>query len=1112
MFNIQELVNYLNSELNGIDTTNAYSFNIYAEVGEQKNDGSINGVLRTAGNETSKIKGNIETHYTFVCEMPIATPRANAHFLGVKNIVEQFVNANNGSQLDLSDGKAVLHISMGIPKNFQVADNTGDTVPLYFTIEALYTENSITNADKHWLLGNYEKVDGVYTWVYYEIPYTNENVLVDKDGITRKINGKDFTQTFLTGQTKYYKFVFPYQNTELGKLIQTELLSGKFQKEFKLKYYDGASFTEANPFETRVSIFKNGDTGSETISVSKFNLTFADVDDGSGDWTYQLALIDNRFDNQTEDTRWFNSQAEQQAYYESKIALSGNCGYETIKAPNLNSIDITSQVYPNNTGYNVFDLTNKNYAIIKALRTVGQLTETRYFYYYVKNAQIGADGQVLFDLELDTVQTYLFNERLEFGDCLVERSSLNRFVTDFTTSLNNVKFDGSVDSKLFAREQIQNVAKRLTNRTKLGACNTNTTTVNNWINNFVIGWIYCFVSPTKEISVKLFNDKSSSTTSTPQNIKLKGLNLIGKVGNGIGTIPNPLPCIVIPVLKSRYVGSVYEIARLFITDEYGRDLEIASSIDYNINSGITSQFFSQVLQYISETFGTDNIYSVKFSTYCPFGNDNIIATINDDGVYNDLVIRFTDVALNGKYYFETTYTNNELSCYQIDYTDANSNTTKTGGLLVFDAQPPNYNLGNYTVNKTLSFNKNNIIGAEKNPDFNPKLLSQDYFELQVCDETENGFSYDLQKLNKNSVQIGITETLTPDNTKKYIRITNNDGIYNAETSQNLLGFVNNNDQTVVIASTQYSNMLANNKNFFTQNELGRWESLLPGVAGGIAQIGLGALNPATIVGGVSQIVGSLSGYVTNTIKQDMTIDNLKNAPSSIKNAQGNIILNATSSNIGVIVEEYDILPQEKKVINDYMVQYGFSTNQIGQIKDYLNKNGKNARRYFNYIQAVINSISGIAMSNTARDNLRQRFAKGIRFWRDDNVDYDKENYELWLEDNLNGTTWLFNDDINWQTIYGILTNHEITMNFTSNEVEYTGLRIELVNGNYEVYYVKGNTATNVCVRNGTTNTWENDAYKKIEIATGNTDAQITSVYVNNAFRNYGELLSIERTY
>ena len=75
-----------------------------------------------------------------------------------------------------------------------------------------------------------------------------------------------------------------------------------------------------------------------------------------------------------------------------------------------------------------------------------------------------------------------------------------------------------------------------------------------------------------------------------------------------------------------------------------------------------------------------------------------------------------------------------------------------------------------------------------------------------------------------------------------------------------------------------------------------------------------------------------------------------------------------------------------------MVQYGFTVNQIGNLFDYLN-----IRKYFNYIKANINSIDGVSMSTVARNDLRRRFAEGIRFWNSDTIDYDKENYEKWLE-------------------------------------------------------------------------------------------------------------------
>ena len=1101
MFKIQELVNLINSGLNGVDEN--YSFNVYAEVGEEKNDGSINGILRTIGNDTTKVKGNSETRYTFVVEMPIISPRTNSNFLEIQQIVEQFVSLYNGSQQEFSSGNGVLHINMGVPKQFNVSVNLGDNVPLAFTIEMLYTENNVTNADKHWFL------DG------YEIPFKSENVLVNKDGIVRKINNKNYTEAFLTGQTKYYKFIFPHQDTELGNMIQADLLSGNFNKEYTLTYYDGRTFTEESPFETKVSIYQSGDVGTQEISVDVFNLTFADVDNGEYDWTYEFALIDSKFDNQTEDTRWFNSQAEQQAYYNNKIS-NGGCAFVTIKAPNLNSLDITSQVYPNpknaqgNNIYNVFDLTNKNYAIIKATRPVGQITQTRYFYYWVTNAQIGANGQVMFDLNLDTVQTYLFDEDIEFGDCLIERSCLNRFVDNGN---GTVSFDGGVNSKLFAREKVQDVPKRLTKRTKLGACNTGDENFDNWINEHILGWVYCYVNPVSNLpcaytkGIDVIDNGSIRLNSGFRNIS----------NDNNGYIPSPFPVIAFPVLKkstNQYrlevvggdgssISHTIELGDSFSYDEY---LDPYESCYFSF---LTSQIVPG-----NDDLASNIIISAKFSTLCPFKEAPDVYNIYQDNmtIYVDKNVKPYGATLN----LPSTWTEKQCefafdSKNQINYMYMSGQGKR--GFLILRNGINLYDLGNYEIDKTLTFNKTDIIDADKNAKFNPKLLSQDYFELQVCDETENGFSYDLQKLNKNEVQIGLTEPLTPDNTKKYIRITNNDGVYSADTSKNLLGFVNNNDQTIIMASDQYANMLAQNKNYFTQNALNREMGAvraLTGIGQGITQGAvMGALtgNPVgamagAVVGGIGQGVGAMLDYVNSEMQQNLTIDNLKNAPGSIKQALGNCYFGAQYTEPGTYVEEYDILPAEKNVINDYMVQYGFTTNQIGQIKDYLNNSPQNARKYFNYIKAVVNSISGIPMSNTARQNLRDRFAKGIRFWNDDNVDYDKENYEKWLEDDLTGTVWQINNEPDIQGLYNLSGGNVYNINYTSNNKNYIWLSAYALTGKYDLRYRKSNQTDNVCVQNtqASTWTWTDNAYKTIEIVDGDdtTNADLIAWLKANA--------------
>ena len=125
----------------------------------------------------------------------------------------------------------------------------------------------------------------------------------------------------------------------------------------------------------------------------------------------------------------------------------------------------------------------------------------------------------------------------------------------------------------------------------------------------------------------------------------------------------------------------------------------------------------------------------------------------------------------------------------------------------------------------------------------------------------------------------------------------------------------------------------------------------------------------------------------------LTEDNMKNAPSSIQGARGNIIMNAMQTSLGIYIEEFDILEAEKDIINDSMNLFGFIYNQIDNIKSLCN-----IRKYHNYIQAELDSIYGVSISNAARTDLKQRFGNGVRFWNSDCIQYDLENYEKWLEE------------------------------------------------------------------------------------------------------------------
>lgn len=985
MLKIQEVVNFVQSELNTL-ANNEYTFNINAEVGEVKN-GTINGVLYTAGVSTSPISNYVESEYTFVLEVSVPAPRANSNVLSVKEIIEGFVGAFDGSTHEFAEGSGGIAVSPSMPKDFKVADNIGDSVNLYATIKITYTEDGVLSGVKKWFL------DGL------EIPYLNENVLVDKQGAIRNINGKQYTEAFLMGQSRYYKFVFPYIDGELGNMIQADLLAGDFDKEYTLSYYDGINYSEEEPFEHKVSIYKSGDMGSQALKVSIFNLTFADVYEADGT-TYSIALIDTPFDSGGDNSRWFDSQQEQQSYYETQ-AQSGAV-FEEIKAPNLNSLDITSQVYPNTMGYDIIDLTNKNYAIIKVEKgTYGESDySAKYLYYFVTNAQIGAGGQVMFDLSLDTVQTYLFYDDIDFGDCYIERACLDRFIEDPTDN-TKVVFYGGASSPLYEREPVQNAPKRLTKRTKMPMCNTGDETFDNWINTRIVGWIYVYLNPNAYIKSTLYltnnvdpaPDHSSDVVEGSVNIT-KGIE---NKTNSNGRIYNPVPVIVFPIYNQSYNEK--------IAFTYGTSQTIPAHKHLHI--------YSNFDKFMMDNSGANVILSLKVSNVCPFTTaptSYTLPTQEDKYLYIPLeVVRAETYNVVG--YNPPANDTTPPTAIGTTYTgyDANNDFVVvqqlTGGYLMYNgycgivlrSQPEKYILGNYTVDKTMRFSKSIFNSAlTKQWRFNPKLLGQDFFELNLGDDTGNSFTYDLQKLNMTSLEITQTETLCPDNQKKYLRITNttNSNVYIPATAENMTGFVSTNDNSIIFYSTAYETMLANNKNFFTQANFNRQSTAMENIfSGGLNLVtSVATQNVGGAISGALSIGDAIYRAEKDKINQNFQIDNLKRAPASVNNALGNAYFNAQITELGAYVEEYDILPTEKEIINDFMVQYGFTVNQIGNLFDFLD-----IRKYFNYIKANINSISGVAMSNVARNDLRRRFAEGIRFWNSDTIDYDKENYEKWLE-------------------------------------------------------------------------------------------------------------------
>jgi hypothetical protein len=956
MLNSQELTNFIADKLNQIGSAwhDPFSFKLVAEVGEDKGGADICGILRTdVIPEYVPVPGAYsEGKYSFIVDLLVPAVRSNYQVLQVEQIVQELVKQNQDITYQFSEGKGDITFTAGKTGTYQVAYGTADIVPVTFIVRVTYSENAVTSADKHWLL------DGV------EIPYLEESVTVEREGTMRNIFTEQYNKLLLTGQTKYYNFKIPYESAVWNKL-QKEILNSSVsqnvtQGTYELKYYDGSAFTEAAPFTTKVKIFRSGKSSSARPDASAFEVTFTDYD--GPDTNYFLGLLDFPFDMNGDDTRYFASKVEQYNYFEGKIT-AGDAPFVNIEAPNLDSLFITSQVYQKDAKFgNQFKYANKNYAVIKVIDNSVPLgpDTIRFFFYFITKSTIGAGGKMLLDLRLDTVQTFFFDPEISFSDCMIERAHLNRFQA-IPEDSTKVKFTSDPNSKIFNAEEGMNFPKRLVSRNKLSLKFTGNAAVDDWLNENVAYWVYVFI----DSKPKIKNEKGEEVSSnysvydlTPDNSTVP-LSLVNEI-----QYLNPTPFFIHEGLKGATSCICYPVYRN------------ASKVIIT-QSSLTNTIRIYIRGYGRDGFeklnsNTSYYYTIKLSILPPFDFSDHMSIVN-----GNLIIETNEA---GEYLSMLDYS------FQAIATSINSGI-KSGVLVGFNQMKKEIETEDYEIYRNLPISKAAIMGRKPpHYPYNPKLNGQNFKELVITAANGDSFTYDVQKIVEPYISFMYSEPIQPEITKYYMRL-NPTGLYLTGTEENYTGLVGSTDNSLAFANDQYSAFIANNKNFYLQSNMKIATGILKSASNAVGEVFSGKAGSAAM-----GLLTSGVDAAVSFVDRSMTVDNMKNAPSQLKNANGNVIFNMFATDLGLYVEEYIALEGDLKTANDFMNLYGFSFDSVANVKDYVH-----IRKYHNYIKAQLQGITG-NISNTARDDLRQRFATGIRFWTQDNISYQYENYELWLED------------------------------------------------------------------------------------------------------------------
>lgn len=683
---------------------------------------------------------------------------------------------------------------------------------------------------------------------------------------------------------------------------------------------------------------------------------------------YKIAVLNVNFDRNYDNVLRFNSKTTRNAYFgiPGIFSAAPSCNFAV---SSLLETSVVVRYMPPTA--DLKHLLMCNYAIIQNEENTDDL-----YFYFINRATQSSGNIVTLDLELDIFQT--FYQDIEFSPCLIRRAHLDRFgAIEGTGSTAHISFKAgdTDDNLLYLGEDVPEPPKRITSRTKARPIAFDSATYDQWLADHVKAWVYVYLSPDTAITEgstvvasTLYTDVQDSAIVSP----LSGYKL-------------PSAIVAFPICAEGY-------------DIYIRH---TSSSDVLWGGQNVLNWIQTISPYIQ---------SIKLSPRPPFqhyglggtfpteSGISVVASGTDD--YDKEYITINLTPTNEKVNGIVTYTS--IGVAFLRYIPA------TG--YQFDVEIPAPDI--FTADGILL---NEITSATvHDPDFNPKMYSERYREINVVNATGQSYTYSQQKLNafNETLTIYYYESLTPDISRSFAAILDPtaNGIYTRTAARALLGMISATDMSMPYSTDQLANYLAQNKNFFEQTKynagMGLARSLI-GVGGGAAQSGISNLRAnarnrlnigAGVAGGaISASQNAASGfmsYAQQIRNMQYTADNMRSAPDQVNNANGSAILNMTISDVSIYVDVYEPLECDKIRINDIMHRFGYSVETIGNIKDY-----DNIRHYFNYVQAEIEEILGdIPVSQAVRDRFKTAFSNGVRFWNIENTDvemfdFTPENYE-----------------------------------------------------------------------------------------------------------------------
>ena len=642
---------------------------------------------------------------------------------------------------------------------------------------------------------------------------------------------------------------------------------------------------------------------------------------------YSIKILNYNFDKDYDNVRLFENKDAQSRFFDN---IKNATKLDDVNFICKDLINASVTFYTNDF-ISLKKLLNYNYAVI----TNSENNERLYF--FINSIDQGSGGLIILNMTIDVFNTYIFD--ITFSKAQIERAHIDRWIK----TGNTLNFNFNENSNLFEREQIKDLSKRLTYRERMLAHYdlTANSQFNQWLNDNVACWVYIYLSAG---SYKSTNGKGVDRDVYINNIYYSNKNQKQLGGTAVLCYP------IYKTDKRMYTNIV-----ISETDTIRLEWKDKAWEDFKNKNTVTP-------------------YTIKYSLLAPFAVTNIWSElwgIDDNGDMN--FVGWNN--LNNLMYDNNDYIS------AVTYQDI--------------SQPVKMTVNKLTYDKDIAVSE--IIANSNLTKYNPKMYNSDIKSLSIK-INGNEYEYDIAKINSNNPTFNYYEVLTPDITKSLLVLNPPDNsIYVKDTANNYSGLMATQDMSILFSNTKLDEFLANNKNAFLSFQTNQVFAGVKGIAGAVAAgattsaLG-GPTNP--VLAGVnvaSAGINTATNLIQNSIQFSLTIDNMRSAPNTLVNANGNAILLNAIQELGCYLELYEAIPYEQDMVNDYIRYYGYTVNIIDDLHKYFN-----SRKIYNYVKTNVNNIDG-PISNNVKDIFKEMFNRGVRIWHIDDIDFNKSNYEVILD-------------------------------------------------------------------------------------------------------------------